>query len=129
VVPRLPQLDTYCVSGVTHNASFLRASLTNPRYVAGACSARRVCVCGVGVWLLTSWCVSVCLRVCVCGVGVWLLPSWCVCSSGNLSTAFIPEEFPEGFKGVTVTPRLSSELAAVGAAMSMIWCVCVTTCL
>ena len=41
-------------------------------------------------------------------------------SSGNLSTAFIPEEFPEGFKGVPLTSRLNTQLAAIATAMHVI---------
>jgi len=41
--------------------------------------------------------------------------------SGQLSTAFIPEEFPDGFSGVKLTPKLKHRMAAIGAAMMAKW--------
>jgi acetyl/propionyl-CoA carboxylase alpha subunit len=41
--------------------------------------------------------------------------------SGNMSTAFIPEEFPEGFHGVKLTPVLKNKMVAIGAAMAAQW--------
>ena len=41
-------------------------------------------------------------------------------TSGNITTAFIEEEYPDGFEGVTLGNDIKHELAAVAAAMNMI---------
>lgn len=38
---------------------------------------------------------------------------------GNLSTKFIPEEFPEGFKGFQFTPQQKFELASIAASLQL----------
>ena len=42
---------------------------------------------------------------------------------GKLSTAFITEEYPDGFSGVKLTPVIKQRMAAIAAAMSAQWCV------
>jgi len=37
---------------------------------------------------------------------------------GTITTGYIPEEYPEGFSGVEVTPRLAERMAAIAAVMS-----------
>ena len=41
-------------------------------------------------------------------------PRW---RSGEISTAFIEEEYPEGFQGVDLDPNIASRIAAIAAAM------------
>ena len=41
-------------------------------------------------------------------------PRW---RSGEISTAFIEEEYPEGFAGVDLDPKIASRIAAIAAAM------------
>ncbi len=44
-------------------------------------------------------------------------PRW---QSGNISTAFIEEEYPEGFSGVDLTDEMASSVAAIATVMHMI---------
>ena len=41
-------------------------------------------------------------------------------TSGNITTAFIAEEYPEGFKGATLSPDLLRRVAAAAAAMNRV---------
>ncbi len=40
--------------------------------------------------------------------------------SGNITTAFIAEEYPEGFQGVTLSPKMLRRVAAATAAMNRV---------
>jgi len=40
---------------------------------------------------------------------------------GRLTTAYIAEEYPEGFQGVEVTPVVRHNMAAIGAVMASAW--------
>lgn len=41
--------------------------------------------------------------------------------SGKYTTDYIPEEYPEGFHGVELTPRLQHNMAAIAVAMTAQW--------
>ena len=41
-------------------------------------------------------------------------------TSGNITTAFIAEEYPEGFQGVTLEPKMLRRIAAAAAAMNRV---------